>query len=375
REYVFVANGSRGLREDFLGLRKDALFADGGAGQGSVLAQKISLLVGEGFGDDDPDADDEVSPAAPPEAPETASVEADLRAGLRAASDREPLLALEGRSGDLPAQDQRREREVKAQDDVVPLPLEDLVFADGQHDVEVSGRAAGRPRVALRLDPQTRPALDPGRNADRDLAGAALAPLAAAIPAGLLDDASRSPAGRAGPGHHQDALRDPLPAASSAGRAGLRPRPRLGSRPRAGLARDQPRDLQRRLDSDRGVLERHLHPVDDVAAGRAAGPAASEAGETEEVLEEVGELAEDRRVESGKARPAARDAGVPEPVVAGPLLGVGEDGVRLGGFLELLGRLGIAGIAVRVVRQGELAVRRLQLAVDGFPAYTEDLVV
>src|SRR5262249_16790552 len=126
---------------------------------------------------------------------------------------------------------------------------------------------------------------------------------------------------------------------------------------------------------DRGVLERHLHPVDDVAAGRAAGPAASEAGETEEVLEEVGELAEDRRVESGKARPAARDAGVPEPVVAGPLLGVGEDGVGLGGFLELLGRLGIAGIAVRVVRQGELAVRRLQLAVDGFPAYTEDLVV
>src|SRR5262249_20737260 len=175
-------------------------------------------------------------------------------------------------------------------------------------------RATRRPGVALTLDPQARPALDSGGNPDRDLAGPALAPLAAAIPARLLDDASRPAANRARPRHHEKALREPLASPASAGGARLRTRSPRGAGSRASLAPDLPGDLQRRLHSKRGVPEGHLHPVNDVAAGGTPGRSAAEAREAEKVLEEIGEIAEDRGVESAKPRRPASETGVAEPV-------------------------------------------------------------
>src|SRR5437773_6419448 len=63
------------------------------------------------------------------------------------------------------------------------------------------------------------------------------------------------------------------------------------------------------------------------------------------------------------------------PVVETPFFRVGEDGVRCGGFLELfLGRL-VAGIAVRVVFQGQLAIRAFDLGLAGRPSHGEYFVV
>ena len=95
------------------------------------------------------------------------------------------------------------------------------------------------------------------------------------------------------------------------------------------------RNLDRRLGAGERLLERDLEIEAQVGAARRAAAAAA-AAEPEEVAEDVGEVREDVGVEA-RARPArARHAGVAESVVARALVGVGEHGVGLGRFLELL---------------------------------------
>ena len=81
----------------------------------------------------------------------------------------------------------------------------------------------------------------------------------------------------------------------------------------------------------------------------------------------------------GSNPPAPRagraDAGVAEAVVHAPLLRVGEHRVGLGRFLELLLGLLVAGIAVGVVLERELAVGALDLLLGGRPRDAEHLVV
>ena len=85
----------------------------------------------------------------------------------------------------------------------------------------------------------------------------------------------------------------------------------------------------------------------------------------EQVAEDVVEIVEHRGVESAIAARAAGNSGVSEAVVAGALLGVGENRVGFAALLEaLLGR-GILGIAVGMVLQCELAVGALDLLVVG----------
>ena len=68
-------------------------------------------------------------------------------------------------------------------------------------------------------------------------------------------------------------------------------------------------------------------------------------------------------------------AGVAELVVAGPLLAVGEDLVGLGRLLELLDGLGVAGVAVGVVLDRQLAIRRRDLLVGSVALHAQDFVV
>ena len=74
-------------------------------------------------------------------------------------------------------------------------------------------------------------------------------------------------------------------------------------------------------------------------------------------------------------RRRAADAGVAEAVVEAALLAIGEDRVGLGRFLELLFGLVVAGIAIGVVLQRELAVRALDLLIGRLALDAEDLVV
>jgi hypothetical protein len=66
---------------------------------------------------------------------------------------------------------------------------------------------------------------------------------------------------------------------------------------------------------------------------------------------------------------------VAELVVARALLRVGEDLVRLGDLLERLLGLLVAGVAVGVVLERELAVRLLDVVLGGALRQTEHVVV
>ena len=129
------------------------------------------------------------------------------------------------------------------------------------------------------------------------------------------------------------------------------------------------------------LFERHLQIVAEVCAAlrrratRARRAAAAEnVAEAEEVAEYVLDAAEALRAPARAGR-RRRDTGVAEAVVARALLGVGEDGVSLGRLLELLLGLLVAGVFVRVVADGELAVGALNLRLVRAPAHAEDFVV
>ena len=149
-----------------------------------------------------------------------------------------------------------------------------------------------------------------------------------------------------------------------------------GARPLAGVAAFFARNLDRRLGAREGLVEGDLEIEAQIGpARRAAAPAAS-AAEPEEVAEDVGEVREDVRVEAGPARSTgARHAGVAEAVVPRALVGVAQDGVGLGGLLELLFGGRVALIAIGVVLQRQLAIRALDVLLAGILRDAEDLVV
>ena len=136
----------------------------------------------------------------------------------------------------------------------------------------------------------------------------------------------------------------------------------------ARLALFLPRNLQRHLGALGRFLERDLEVVAQVGAALRAAPAAAagaeDVAETEDVAEaaeDVLEPGEDVGVEAAGGR--AAQAGVAEAVVHVALVGVGEHRVGLGRLLEQVFRLLVAGIAIGVMLERQLAVGALDFLV------------
>ena len=120
------------------------------------------------------------------------------------------------------------------------------------------------------------------------------------------------------------------------------------------------RDLDLRFGPERGLGEGHLEVVAKVGAALSPAPGTAALAEdlAEDVTEDVVDIAGETRLERAGAEPTGRL--VTEAVVAGALLRVAEDFVRLGSFLEpVLGSL-VAGILVGMVLNRELAEGALQ---------------
>src|ERR687886_2933091 len=102
------------------------------------------------------DRDVEVAAPAPAQGGHAVAFQAEDRAGLRARRDLQRLLPAERGDAHLGAERGLREGDGDRGVEVVALPLEDLVLFDVDDDVEVSGGAALRPRLALAGEPQAR---------------------------------------------------------------------------------------------------------------------------------------------------------------------------------------------------------------------------
>jgi hypothetical protein len=122
-------------------------------------------------------------------------------------------------------------------------------------------------------------------------------------------------------------------------------------------------------DAEDRFLEFEREIFAQIGAALRAGTAASALAAkhiAEDVAEDILKVGEDGGVESaGTTARAAGDAGMTEAVVARALLAVGENGVGLAALLEALFRFRIAGIAVRMVLQGKLAIGALDFLIAG----------
>ena len=105
-----------------------------------------------------------------------------------------------------------------------------------------------------------------------------------------------------------------------------------------------------------------------------ASPLAEHVAE-EAAAEDVGEGGHDVLGVAEVVHPRAFEPGVAVAIVAGALLLVGEDLVRLGGLLELLLRRGVARVLVRVELQGHLPITLLDFLDRGLALDGQDLVI
>src|SRR6185503_16889547 len=305
--------------------------------------------------------------------------QAQRRAGLRPLRHLHRLAAVERRYLNLAAQRDGGEVHRDLAEQVVAVAAEELVLLDVDDDVEVAGGTAGRTGFAFAVQPQLLAGGDAGGNLDGDLAIARHPSGAVATLARLGDDLAGATALRAGARDGEEALLIANLALALALRAGGGVRPGRRSSAVTLLAALLPRNLHARFGAAGRFLEADLEVVAQIGAAlrpAAAASAAEEVAEAEHVAEDVGEVAEfgeDRRVEAAAGRLA--DAGVPEAIVEAALLRVGEDGVRLGRFLELLLGDLVPRVAIGVELHRQLPVRALDFRFGRGPGNGEDLVV
>jgi hypothetical protein len=132
------------------------------------------------------------------------------------------------------------------------------------------------------------------------------------------------------------------------------------------------RDLNLFLATSRRFAKIQRDVGAHIAAGllptTAATPAASSsAAAAEHIAEDAAERFEDivDVAEVGRATLRTVDAGVAEPIVTAALFFIAENFVSLGRFLELPDGFGVAGVFIGMILNGELAIRRRNLAIRG----------
>jgi len=111
-----------------------------------------------------------------------------------------------------------------------------------------------------------------------------------------------------------------------------------------------------------------------LGAAATASPLAGGVAKSEDVAKNIAEVLKDSGIESGGSSSATAQARVAKAIVDGTLLAIGEDGVGLGDFLELIFRFRVIRIAVGMIGHRQLAVSALDFDIGGGASDPEDLI-
>jgi hypothetical protein len=264
---------------------------------------------------------------------------------------------------------------------VLAITFEEGMLLDVEDDIEIAGRATVDTGFALPGVADAGTVFDAGWNLDVDGALFGLAAFAAAALARMVNDGTTTLAGAASARDGKKTLLIANLATAAAAAAGLRGM--AGGDAGAATLGTEFVALYRDFffDAEDGLIEFELEVFTKIGAALRPGAtaaAAEQVAHSEKAAEdvaEVGKILEDGRVEADTAT-GATDAGVTVTIVSGALLGIGEDGIRLGHFLELFFRDGgVARIAVRMVLERELAVSALDFLVGSRTGDAQNLVV
>jgi hypothetical protein len=255
---------------------------------------------------------------------------------------------------------------------IITLALEERVFLDVKHDVEV----AGRPPVAAAFTESRE--TDAGsvfhacRNFSVDRSLLQNSAFALALRTGVGNHAAHTLACGTGASDAEKALliaNLPLTGAGTAGNWGF-----------AGSGAGSPtlctclvmtnRDFG--FSAEYRFFKFQIDVFSEISASlgtRAlAGITASEdVSDPEDVSEDVAKVLEPSSAEPCACRTVPTDSGMAESVVQGTFFTVAKDGVGFARLLELLLRVGIVGVAVGMELQGKSAISTLNLLVARLP--------
>ena len=95
----------------------------------------------------------------------------------------------------------------------------------------------------------------------------------------------------------------------------------------------------------------------------------------EDIAEDVLHIDEAGRIKPASTAAIARNTRVPKAVIARALFRVRQNRVSLAALFELLFRIGVIWIAVRMILHRQLAVGALEFLLRGRAAYAQDLVI
>src|ERR1700683_4618238 len=258
---------------------------------------------------------------------------------------------------------------------IIPLTLEEFMRANPERDVEIAAGSAEAACVALALVANARAVFHARRDAHGDFVLVLDASIAAAGMTRIANDGSGAAAGAAGAGDREKSLLvADLPASlavwtsrgsASGGRTGAA----------AALA-----DLHAANRDLRLLAEDRFFEFDgEVVADRATLLDARGTAAAADVEHFAEQIPEDGRDVLGAERIAIEarcaEAGVAVTIVGGALLRVAQHLIGLAACLESLLRFGIAGIAIGMMLQGQLAIRGFQLLIGRRAGNAKDFVV
>src|SRR5262245_16780824 len=324
--------------------------------------------------------DHQIAASAPGDVWHPLAADPERRSGLRPRWDRERLPAIEGGDEDFAAERERREVDRDLAVEIVAVTLTERVFLNVNHDVEIAGWAAAGACLAFRRQAKTLAGRDARRDPHAELLFLLNPAGAATGLTRLRDDRARTTTLPARSRDREESLLISKLAASMALRTGRRRRTGRRATSSAGFTGLLPWNLDRRFRALGRLLERDLEVVAQVRT--TLRPASSPASGAEDIAkaEDVSEPAEDvlepgegARIETAGC--SAAETGVPEAVVHVPLVGIDEDRVGLSRFLEAFFRSRIAGIAIGMELERELAVRALDLLVGRRAGDAEHFVI
>jgi len=248
-----------------------------------------------------------------------------------------------------------------------------------EDDIKIARRAAVRSCFALSAVANSRAVFNPGRNFHFDLALAQRYSLPFALRAWIGHYSSRAVARRASPRDGKEPLLITNLSATCAALARNRrlPGSRAGSITNfAGLVTP---NLNFRRYAERSLVELQRNVFAQIGSALCARTPASSTKNVsaEEAVEQIAqvEVLENGGIESAEPASRAADSRMAKLVVALALVLIHQDGVRLAALLELLFRVRIIRIAVRMVLERELAIRALDLHVARRARNAEHLVI
>src|SRR5712692_4903718 len=243
------------------------------------------------------------------------------------------------------------------------------MFADVDNDIEVAVRTAAETRLALGAKLEPRAVVDTGGDLHGQRNSLAHAALALAFRTRVRDDHALAAALTARRRDRKEALLRSDLAGTAAVRAGSRSFD-AATRPctLARFAGSQALELDDLIGAACGLFEFDFQIVTQIVAASAARARTSTAG-SEEITENVGKdffeaLGEVKPAEATRALLPLK-GGMPEAIVLGASLRVGENLIGLVEFLEFFLGLLVAGVAIGMVLDRQTAVRLLKLVFGG----------